>query len=348
MVAPLAMLGLVLGKKKKRGKWDTFIALLVVCVVVGMSVSACGPDNTEPAPAPIETPKPEGDSDANGSEPTEIPAPTSPPALLPTPTEDLCGYSIRNESIRYDIIVFGGSKAGRIKEQGWEVPESVGMWVTDNNGVLYEGSEYAGNRIFEGNLKRYPGYANIGQPDERAGKAIQAESARGISPCDSVILIGYSAGTESSLMYAKWRVEQRQNVKAVVLLGPTFGSYDEDGRLRDDFGNLRPVLTFGVTEIIENKNPIVKYDDYNDWADYITFLLMSNVNIYVFADSGTDGETIGSIKYYEDNIYPVILKSEDKNIGEFKGDYQPDKDHSEFTRKEITLKKSIYTWLGEP
>ena len=41
LVAPLAMLGLVLGKKKKRGKWDTFIALLVVGVVVGMSVSAC-------------------------------------------------------------------------------------------------------------------------------------------------------------------------------------------------------------------------------------------------------------------------------------------------------------------
>ena len=31
MVAPLAVLGLVLRRKKKRGKWDTFIALLVVC-----------------------------------------------------------------------------------------------------------------------------------------------------------------------------------------------------------------------------------------------------------------------------------------------------------------------------
>ncbi|MGP8338023.1 MAG: hypothetical protein ACT6FC_07290, partial [Methanosarcinaceae archaeon] len=41
MVAPLALLGLVLGKKKKRGKWDSFIAVLMVCVVVGMSVSAC-------------------------------------------------------------------------------------------------------------------------------------------------------------------------------------------------------------------------------------------------------------------------------------------------------------------
>lgn len=43
MVAPLAVLGLVLGRKKKRGKWDNLIVLLVVCVVVGMSVSACDP-----------------------------------------------------------------------------------------------------------------------------------------------------------------------------------------------------------------------------------------------------------------------------------------------------------------
>ena len=55
MVAPLALIGLVLGRKKKRGKWDTFIALLVVCVVVGMSVSACNLNNpAEPTADPIE------------------------------------------------------------------------------------------------------------------------------------------------------------------------------------------------------------------------------------------------------------------------------------------------------
>ena len=47
MVAPLAMLGLVLGRKKKRGKWDSLIVLLVVCVVVGMSLSACTQQNQE-------------------------------------------------------------------------------------------------------------------------------------------------------------------------------------------------------------------------------------------------------------------------------------------------------------
>ena len=60
MIAPLAILGLTLGKKKKRGKWDTFIALLVVCVVMGMSVSACTQQTKEsssgsPAPTPTRT-----------------------------------------------------------------------------------------------------------------------------------------------------------------------------------------------------------------------------------------------------------------------------------------------------
>jgi hypothetical protein len=47
MVAPLAMLGLVLGRKKKRGKWDSLLVLLVMGVVVGMSVSACTQQNQE-------------------------------------------------------------------------------------------------------------------------------------------------------------------------------------------------------------------------------------------------------------------------------------------------------------
>ena len=47
MIAPLGLLGLVLGKKKKRGKWDSLLVLLVVGVVVGMSVSACTQQNQE-------------------------------------------------------------------------------------------------------------------------------------------------------------------------------------------------------------------------------------------------------------------------------------------------------------
>ncbi|MGP8337815.1 MAG: RHS repeat domain-containing protein, partial [Methanosarcinaceae archaeon] len=58
MIAPLALIGLVLGKKKKRGKWDSFIAVLAVCVVVGMSVSACNQPSGAPAPIASGTPTP--------------------------------------------------------------------------------------------------------------------------------------------------------------------------------------------------------------------------------------------------------------------------------------------------
>lgn len=35
-------------------------------------------------------------------------------------------------------------------------------------------------------------------------------------------LIAYSAGTESALMYAQWRLDNNQVVNSIVLLGPTF------------------------------------------------------------------------------------------------------------------------------
>jgi YD repeat-containing protein len=73
MVAPLALIGLALGKKKKRGKWDSFIVLLVVCVVVGMSVSACTPVS------------PEGEDAELTSTATATPIPTQTPASTSTP-----------------------------------------------------------------------------------------------------------------------------------------------------------------------------------------------------------------------------------------------------------------------
>jgi hypothetical protein len=80
MVAPLAVLGLVLGKKRKRGKWDTFIALLVVCVVVGMSVSACGGGEGTPTIEPI-------------IYPTMTPVPPPPPASRITYQMDKMAYT---------------------------------------------------------------------------------------------------------------------------------------------------------------------------------------------------------------------------------------------------------------
>ena len=94
MVAPLALLGLVLGKKKKRGKWDTFIAVLIVCVVVGMSVSACKPNN--PA-APKHAPdRPPTRTSPSGSDTEEGLIPTAEP-----PLEDIVLPDCDGELLKY-------------------------------------------------------------------------------------------------------------------------------------------------------------------------------------------------------------------------------------------------------
>ena len=81
MVAPLGLLGLVMGRKKKRGKWDSFIILLVVGVVVGMSVSACNQPSGAPAPTASGTPTPLQTSPATS---TKTAMPTTTVTVTPT------------------------------------------------------------------------------------------------------------------------------------------------------------------------------------------------------------------------------------------------------------------------
>jgi len=42
LIAPLVLLAILYGRKKRRGKLDTLIILLVLCVGIGMSLAACG------------------------------------------------------------------------------------------------------------------------------------------------------------------------------------------------------------------------------------------------------------------------------------------------------------------
>ena len=198
------------------------------------------------------------------------------------------------------------------------------MWTIDNDG----------HKIYDENLIPYPGYKNQDRLD-KAGKAIQQEMAHGKAPCENVIIIGYSAGAESALMYAKWRLEQvpLQPVRAVVLLGPVFGSFNETG--------FPPLLIFGTTtaDEIDNSGHI---QNPNDWADYITILLMANASVYVFADDGTQ-EQAGAAQNYG-NSY--------QNINGIKGSYyydsQPNVSHTNpgGTKTEETYKKRIYDWIN--
>ncbi|MGP8337523.1 MAG: hypothetical protein ACT6FC_04740 [Methanosarcinaceae archaeon] len=165
MVAPLAMLGLVLGKKKKRGKWDTFIALLAVCVVAGMSVSACSKpldENALRATALVEVEKTmsvqltitaiademfaEATEEKKIAETNEAPAhtptPTCPPTLTPTPTLTL------TPTLHY---------VGEFNLSGYYTThESQKTWVGGNKLVKSNSTKVGLGKY----LSKYGGYTN--------------------------------------------------------------------------------------------------------------------------------------------------------------------------------------------
>jgi pimeloyl-ACP methyl ester carboxylesterase len=152
------------------------------------------------------------------------------------------------------VIVFSGS--GQNIEEPNTVVAQMPAWTTDQNE----------NPIPTDNFVNYPGY--IG---DLTGKPIQAENARGIAVGVPAILIGYSAGTESVLMYARWRINNGQPVRAAVLLGPTFVARREE--------NTPPPVDFGIPD-----------GEFNDWADYIDYLLVKNVDVLVIDDAAAGGD----------------------------------------------------------
>ena len=56
LIAPLALLVLIFGRKKTRSKWDNLVIVTVLCLAVGMSLAGCV--QPSPTPAPTETPPP--------------------------------------------------------------------------------------------------------------------------------------------------------------------------------------------------------------------------------------------------------------------------------------------------
>jgi len=46
LISPLVLLALIFANKKKHGKWDNLFILLVLCIALGMSLSACNPEVT--------------------------------------------------------------------------------------------------------------------------------------------------------------------------------------------------------------------------------------------------------------------------------------------------------------
>ena len=147
MVAPLAMLGLVLGKKKKRGKWDTFIALLVVCVVVGMSVSACSLPETDSGDgvitATIYVTTPTITATSPGTvavtatvEPTIAPATLTPTQVKKSITNSDCYDNVVGKDILspdYGLVSGLNPKYDFV----WETYKALFVNKRDENGELY-------------------------------------------------------------------------------------------------------------------------------------------------------------------------------------------------------------------
>lgn len=97
----------------------------------------------------------------------------------------------------------------------------------------------------------FPGYAN-------GGTEQQAYDAHGIASNVPVNLICYSAGAESCLLYAQWRIDNGQPVNAVVLIGPTFGGENNDSF--DDWSGY-------LDSIIKGGADILVIDDRAHWGE---------------------------------------------------------------------------------
>ena len=144
ILAPLAVLSMFYGRKKKRSKWDSLVILVLLGVTVGIGVVACAPqpsvtpasgqqstpipsDNTSPPnPAPSQTPRP-GEP---GTVPTDAGIPPIPPVVittpdcptatftLPTPTATLMP-TVRDTLLnRYGIKLIDGNLTWTARDEG--------------------------------------------------------------------------------------------------------------------------------------------------------------------------------------------------------------------------------------
>jgi hypothetical protein len=80
ILGPLALLGLIYGRKRKKNGFDYFVIILFVALGVGMGLSAC-----VPAPAPSGTPQPPSVPPSGNS--TPVPPPSNPTTTPPPPVQ---------------------------------------------------------------------------------------------------------------------------------------------------------------------------------------------------------------------------------------------------------------------
>ena len=147
------------------------------------------------------------------------------------------------------------------------------------------------------------------------GKTQQALDAQGLLPDSNVNLIAYSAGTESALMYALWRLENGQEVNSIVLLGPTF----------------------------ETSN--MNFDEPDGgWSAVMDDLIEQGVNIYILDDGRRTNEDLPGYQPPTCNSCGAYEMERNR----FLPHHSPYPNWWQGTNNSVRLKNTVYSWLAEP
>ena len=134
ILAPLAVLSLVYGRKRKRGKWDTLVILLLLGASTAIGIVACAPAptlpsgfvNTEPPamPAQSQTPVSTGSGTILVGKTGTPPAPIETPIPIPCPTPTLTEVSLDAEFLKYGINLNGQIASWKME---WKMAALAGI-----------------------------------------------------------------------------------------------------------------------------------------------------------------------------------------------------------------------------
>ncbi|HUN22756.1 MAG TPA: hypothetical protein PK299_06450 [Anaerolineales bacterium] len=137
----------------------------------------------------------------------------------------------------------------------WTV-DGNGSYIPENNRIQYSGSHF--EPTGEKDDGRPANYVKVGGKYQQSQNAVNAN----LHPDEEIVIIGYSAGSSSSIMYARSRIENGQPVSELVLLVPDFTGAKEPGS--------------------------ESTDGFEDWEDDIDYLIVNGVDVTVVDDGIRD------------------------------------------------------------